>query len=158
MDDILPSRFGRSLFRVSAFLKLQQWVGGRGEGAAPGAGAVLMAPCCSPAQLWHYLGDGSLDGHGMDPGHGGAAPLGAACVWNRAEFVPWLHRQGLRDHQQELLKPLLHCLPCCASQRQSTAECTSAKRCWLNHGCPWSEISGCNSLAKSWLCFIILTD
>lgn len=55
----------------------------------------LLPQCCSTAQLWLYLGDGSLDSHGMDPGHGGAAPLRAACVQNRAEFVPWLQRQGL---------------------------------------------------------------
>lgn len=42
MDDTLPSRFGRSLF--GAFLKLQQWAGGREEGAAPEVGAVLEPP------------------------------------------------------------------------------------------------------------------
>lgn len=75
---------------------------------------------CSTAQPGPYLGDGRLDSHGMDPGHGGAAPLGAACVQNRAGSV-----QGpTAGRSQELLRPFLHCLPCCAFQRQPTAECT----------------------------------
>lgn len=129
---LYQSRFGRSWCRVSPFRSYS-------------SGRVVTLP-------WWW--EPQLSWNGPWPWRSGAA---GSCLCAKQSRICTLTAETRLDWRiRGTPEPFLHCSPCCAFQRKRTAECTTAKRCWLNHWCPWLERSGCNSLAKSWLCIVIL--